>query len=480
MKKILLCLTLVILLSCTAYSQFGSFGTGDARSVGLGKTYTALANGIYSVGHNPANLMLDSNYYCELATVLPFPNLNVRAGSDFITIKDYNYFFGGEDDASGKTVGRYLTASDKDRLKSIFEDGGTVLGDFTASYLSFSIKINDKVGAFAFGISDVVASNFNFPEQLISLGLDGNQVGKIYTFDDAKLKAWWLRNYSLTYSRSLPELEQNIFEKISAGITFNYIQGFAYVGSEKVETSFSTGDYNEIKATGNSEFYSSFSDDFNVKYDFDSTKTKEDANVGPFPSPAGSGLGIDFGLSAKLDEIWTFGISITDIGSVKWTKNVARYSSNTAFALKDITDKDEVDSLKDAITGKGEYVSEFSTSLPTALHLGAAFQLDKYLHGNFPGRMLLVLDYNQGFNDQPLNSTNPRFSLGAEWKPMNWIPYIRTGFSFGGSDAFGWAFGLGIDASVFEFHFATPDFHYLFIPNEAKRISLALGTKWKF
>ncbi len=479
MKKSLLYILFILIFTCNLFPQIGSYGAGDARSVGLGKTYTALANGVFSIGNNPANLMLDSNLNCELSSVLPFPSLYARAGSDFITIKDYNYFFGGVEDASGKTVGRYLTAADKARLKSIFEDGGTVLGDFAVTYFSFSIKVDDKIGAFAFSISDVAGSNFNFPEQLISLGLDGNQVGTVYTFDDAKLKAWWLRNYSLTYSRSFPELEQDIFEKISAGLTLKLIQGFAYVGSEKVETSLSTGVYNQIVANGKTEFYSSFSDDFNVKYDFDSTKTKKDADISPFPSPAGSGFGIDFGLSAKLDDIWTFGISITDIGSINWTENVARYSSNTAFVLNDITDKDEVDSLKDALTGKGEYVNEISTSLPTALHLGAAFQLDKYLIGNFPGRMLLVLDYNQGFNDQPLNSTKPRFSFGAEWKPMDWIPYIRTGFSFGGSDTFGWAFGLGIDASVLELHFATPDFQYLFIPNEAKRISLAIGSKWK-
>jgi hypothetical protein len=461
------------------FPQFGSFGSSDARTVGLGKTYTALANGIFSVGRNPANLMLDSNLNCELSSVLPFPNMNVRFGTDFITIKDYNYFFGGVDDGSGKTIGRYLTASDKAKLNSIFEGGGNVIGNATVNYFSFSIKINDKIGAFAFNMGDVIGSNFNFPEQLVTLGLEGNQIGKVYNFNDAKFVAWWLRNYSLTYSRSIPELEQDIFENISAGLTLKLIHGFAYIASEKVETSLSTGAYNQIAANGNAEFFSAFSEDFNVKYDFDSTKTKKDADVSPFPSPAGTGFGVDFGLSARLDDIWTFGISITDIGSINWTENAARYSSNTAFVLKDITDKDEVDSLKDALTGKGEYVNEISTSLPTALHLGAAFQLDKYLKGNFPGKMLIVLDYNQGFNDQPLNSTKPRFSFGAEWKPMDWIPYLRTGFSFGGADTFGWAFGLGIDASVLELHFATPDFQYLFIPNEAKRISLAIGSKWK-
>jgi hypothetical protein len=125
-------------------------------------------------------------------------------------------------------------------------------------------------------------------------------------------------------------------------------------------------------------------------------------------------------------------------------------------------------------------VNNFSTSLPTALRMGAAFQLDKYLDGNFPGTMLIGFDYNQGFNDQPGNSTVPRFSIGAEWKPMDWIPFIRTGFSFGGVDMFGWAFGIGINAGILKLDFATRDFHYLFMPNQAKRISLAFDSKWDF
>jgi hypothetical protein len=138
-----------------------------------------------------------------------------------------------------------------------------------------------------------------------------------------------------------------------------------------------------------------------------------------------------------------------------------------------------MDSIRDNFLGKGEFYSEFTTSLPTVFRAGASFQLDKFFNGNFPGTMLIAADYNQGFNDQPGNSTSPSFSLGAEWKPSDWIP-IRTGLSFGGVTKFNWAFGFGLDAGVIEFDFATPDFHYLFMANQAKRITLAIGTLWKF
>jgi len=479
-KKILFIIIFIYFSLRIIFAQTGSIGISDARSVGLGKTYTTTSRGVFSIGYNPANLIFSEDNHLEFTTLLPLPNIYGSAGTNFITIKDYNYFFGGVKDENGNTVGRYLTSDDKNRLFSIFEGGGSFVSDFSTSILTITYKANETVGAFGFGIRDFVAVQTTFPEQLIQLILNGNSIGRVYNFNDAKGKGWWLRDFSLTYSRNLPELNQNIFEKLSFGISLKYVQGFFYAATDKIETSLETGDYNQIKANGNVQVYTAFSDNFHVKYDFDSTAVKQDASFSLFPSPAGNGFGLDIGISAQLDDVWAFGLAVTDVGSINWTKNVARYSSYTAIVLRDITDEHEIDSLKDEIKGKGEYIGQISTSLPTALRFGVSFQLDKFMQGKFPGTMLIAFDYNQGFNDQPLNSTKPRFSVGAEWKPMDWIPFIRTGFSFGGLDYFGWAFGIGINAGLLEFNFASPDFHYLFMANHAKRISLAIDSKWKF
>ncbi len=470
MKNIIIIIFFVFGVLTSVFAQSsGSVGTTNSRATAMGKTYVASSQGLFSVGVNPANLMNIYDHKYELATVLPFPNLNLGVGTNFINIEDYNYFFGGVENSSGETVGRYLNESDKQRLKEIFEGGGLVWSDFSTSLFSISYKANEKVGAFAIGIYDVAAFKMNIPEDVVDLALYGNPLGSVYNFDDASLKGWWLRNYSLSYARNL-NFAEDVFQKISAGITLKYVQGFAYAGTEHVNSSITTDANNfEISAQGNVLAYSSFSPDFNVKYDFDSTSEKEDADPGLFPKPAGSGFGFDLGFSAVMDDIWTFGLAVTDIGSIKWTENVARFTSNSAVYLRDITDEEELDSLKESITGEGEFWNEFSTSLPTALRMGAAFKLDKYLDGNFPGEMLIAFDYNQGFNNQPGNTKTPRFSLGAEWKPAKWIP-IRTGFSFGGLHKFRWTFGFGFDTGLLEFNFASPDFQYLFMPNGAKRV----------
>ena len=105
------------------------------------------------------------------------------------------------------------------------------------------------------------------------------------------------------------------------------------------------------------------------------------------------------------------------------------------------------------------------------MHLGCSLQLTN---------LLLAFDYNQGFNDQPGNSTLPRFSFGTEWIPKWWVLNFRTGVSAGGYEKFNWGAGLGFDFGLLELNFGSPDFQDIIAPNATKRIAIAFDSKWKF
>jgi hypothetical protein len=176
----------------------------------------------------------------------------------------------------------------------------------------------------------------------------------------------------------------------------------------------------------------------------------------------------------------SFAFALTDLGSIKWTKNVVEFKSNKAIYLDDISNKEQRDSLTEALTGKesGKYINELKTNLASVIRAGVLLQADKYF--NLQSRMLIALDYNQGLNDQPGNSKKPRFSVGVDWSPANWILALRSGFSVGGIDKFNWGFGFGLDFNILELNFGTPDFQYLFSPSSAKRITFAIDSRWKF
>ena len=458
---------LLIVLSVKLFSQgSGSIGISDARSAAMGKTTVTSSFGLHALGNNPANLSGDSTKHVEIIIPIPLPNISGSVGTNFMSIDEYNYFFGYKTkDADGNTVGRYLTDADKSRMNALFENGGAIVSDVQIQLFAISIKPSNKFGTISFSIGDVIASNVTFPKEIVSIALDGNTVNKVYNFNETKMKAWWLRKYSLSYARSLSQ-------KISFGVSFNIIKGFAYAGLDHVNTNISTGAGNVITGTGDFLAYSAFSPDFNVKYDFDkSVGTKKDFQFSLFPTPVGSGFGFDFGMNAKLSDKWSLGFSITDIGTIKWNKNAAQYSSNTPIYLDDLSNESQRDSLVKALVGKdsGKYISEFSTKLATAIQLGESMKLKN---------LLLAFEYNQGFNDQPRNSKIPRFSVGADWT-LGFFA-LRTGLSFGGFDKFNWGLGCGFDFKFLELNFGTPDFTSVISPRTTKRVTVAIDSRWKF
>lgn len=466
MKKLIFILSCFLFLTASLYAQLGTEGTFDARNFGMGKTANAVSRGVFSIGINPANLVAYPIHHdLEISTLLPLPSMSVKGGTNFITINDINYFFGG---VNGQA--RYLNESDKQRLMDLFADGGVAGANMTLNILMVSYFAGAELGSFSFAINDIAAFKANIPKAVPEIALYGNPAGKVFDFSELDIKSWYLRSYSLSYARRIFTSNQQPFNIISAGITVKYIQGFEYAGTDRVNSSFSSGTSGEI--TGNADFrgYSAFSGNFGVKYDFDSVKPKSSFSV--FPEPAGSGLGIDLGLAASFGNDWRLSVSLTDIGKIKWDKNAAQFTAAGNVYIDDLSSEAQRDSLKDKFVGKSKKIDSFETSLPTVLRFGAA----KY----FSKDLLATIDYNIGFNDMPGNSTKGRFSFGAEWKPMDWIPYIRTGFSFGGLYGFGWGAGLGFDIDWLEINVATSDFNSFAAPNKAKYLSFAFDTRWKF
>jgi len=464
----------------TVYSQsVGSIGLSDARSLGMAGTYVLSAKGLYSIGINPANLNYGNQKNVELILPLPLPHISVKAGTNFLTIEEYNYFFGYSTiNKQGEKVGRYLTEDDKSRLKNLFKDGGSISVENYVQLFGLAITPSNKFGTIAFAIGDVVSANIIFPNTIIELAIDGNKLNTIYNFSQTDLKSWWLRKYSFSYSNSLITIPG--IKNITFGISANYIQGFSYLSIDKVNTEILTD--NNYAFSGNSSFlaHSAFSPDFGVNYDFDTSPDRE-TSWSAFPKPAGTGIGIDLGIVLNLNNSWAFGVSITDLGSINWNQNVAEYQSNNPVYLDDLTNQSSVDSLLDLLSGKnsGKIINSIKTSLASALHCGLSFQSDEIFDGTLPGKILFEIDYNKGFNIMPGNSIKDRLSFGVDWGLTRLFSF-RTGVSFGGIDKFNWGLGFGFDFNILEINVGTPDFQYIISPNTAKRIVVGIDSRWKF
>jgi hypothetical protein len=147
--------------------------------------------------------------------------------------------------------------------------------------------------------------------------------------------------------------------------------------------------------------------------------------------------------------------------------------------IDDVFSKSQQDSLQNLVEGTDRKVGGFETQLPTTIHIGCALQLGgPEFAQSFPN-VLLALDYSQGFNDMPGNSTKPRLSVGMEFKPLGWLP-LRSGISVGGVDKGSWAFGFGFRFGPFGINAATEDILSLLQPDQANRVSAGIGMGLNF
>jgi hypothetical protein len=451
----------------------------SGRTIGMARTFTASSRGLDALGLNPANLALDDRGSTVTLEFLPF---GFRAGSDFINYQIYQDYFTGEDSLdvngqpaigpNGKTVrvGKKLSQSDKDAILGLFP-GGIAHTQFNFDVTEFGFTVQSaSIGGIGFSVSERLGVNLDIPEGYLKMLLEGfPETGATYTLDNTSVTASWLREFNLSYARVLP-FELKWVRNITAGIGIKYIQGFGYFGTDHYLGKIQTVVTQDGTALGSEPISGNF--DF-LQYQSHIPDTNIVNNI---MKPAGTGLGFDFGLSAELFQAFRVGVSITDIGKVTWDQNTKAIVGTGHFEVSDISQQD---SVKNAFKGETHDTTSFTSSLPTALHIGASLQLDKAAFiTTFPGQLLLAADLHFGFNEEPGNTKTPRFALGAEYRPVNAIP-IRTGISIGGRERFQWSLGLGINTPVWDLDFATESIALLTNPNSFRSGSFTLGMRFR-
>lgn len=475
MKKFIL---FILIGNINLFAQLsGSDGVTDFISSSAGNTYTTTSSGVFAIGKNPANLYNKlSNRHFEISTVLPLPSLSLLIGQEFMTFEQFNYYFGGVE-INGEKKPRFLNEDDKNKLRELMSDGGTASFNFSINYLSLLYFHNKKVGGFAFSIDDIMGLSIRLPKDLVEIGLNGNPLNSFYNFNDSRLSTIFYRTYSFSYSRTISDIIKTNFDDLSFGLSLKLIKGYMLLKTEKVFSEIKTLTNSDIEINGEFIAYSSFSPDFGLKYSFENEESE--TKISPFPEPAGSGFGFDIGFSADYDETWRFGISFTDIGSIKFDKKLAKFQSNIAFVLTDITDESQIDSLSNSIKSDAQPFNEsISSALPTAMHIGASAKLNKFFK-SFPGQFIACLDIHKGFNNVLANSKTLRAAVGLYWSP--WKAFqIRSGISFGGSFGSSLSFGIGFDLGPVEFGFSSYKFSSILKSNASNYFSLTLGSRCKF
>jgi hypothetical protein len=461
-----------ILLFLSVQDSIAGGERSGLAGVSMGRIFVATSRGISAIGTNPANLALgDRDYDVTFTLVPPF---GVSFGSDFLNYEIYNDYFTGVDSVVGgekKRVSRYLNDADKNRILTLFPEG-IAETHFDVDVRAFGLTVHSNmVGSFGLSVTERIASNLDIPRDYARFAFFGlDSAGSTYDFGGTSERSWWLREYSLSYAHKIPNIP--FVDDVVAGMTVKLVHGFGYVGTEHYEARFRntiTLDttiggirYRHYRLDLNNSFrvLRAGTDQFTTILE----GREDSSKFLPFPRPAGSGFGVDIGISGEVLKGLRVGLSITDIGSITWRQNTKERAGSGQFSITNV-DSQIIEDLQDALLGVDRDIGKFSTALATALRFGGALQLDET--GWTPwlyGRLLFALEYQQGFNDAPGNTTRPRAALGMEYRPFVFLP-LRTGISVGGEDRFNWAMGFGFDLWNFTLDLGTENVGLLFTDN---------------
>jgi hypothetical protein len=465
-------LSLLIFISLSANSQFGSFGVTDARSLGMGNTYNATSFDLYAVGKNPG-LLANKNGAFKVSVI--FPNLTAQQYGITEAISTFDYY------ATKKLRSDGLITLNKEKFQLALDNDGLIFLDMLLGFFSASYHPNERIGSFAFTMSDYMTGYLNIPTVILDVNYGAEVPDGSFTLDNFSFKSWWIRTYAVSYSRylykdrSLYRSAAGLIKNVSGGITAKYVTTYAYtdigISADAAYSSAThtlSGDY-EAHATY------AFSPDLGIANTFHHGDTKAPPGFLSL-EPSGRGYAFDLGAGAELRKGWILGLSVTDLGSIKWTGLATTSNFEGYIDIDGVIEYETIDSLSRNISLVNEVKQSFRTPMPTTIRLGAALKFEE-MFKKFPGRLLVGVDYNQGLNNQPSNYTTPRFSIGLEYRYKPSWPILLAGYTIDFTGTSRAAIGLGYDTYFVDVYVSTIDLSSMVVGGP--RFSASLVARWK-
>jgi len=242
-------------------------------------------------------------------------------------------------------------------------------------------------------INDRIEGNIVIPGDLFRLALKGNEqfAGSKIDLSSLRGSMRYYREVGLGYSR-------NVTEKLRIGIKGKLLFGIADASTVNHSLGISVG--NDYTHTFDADMEVNFSGPVKVytdsKNNIDSIKVddkKLDSASGAkdfFTGKGNVGLGFDIGATYDLNDRITLSASVTDLGFIRWKKDVTNLKANNQFVfsglnVSDVIDgsktfdevgQDMLDSLKNAfvVTNTSK---PFTTYLPFGVSLGGSFNVTK-------------------------------------------------------------------------------------------------------
>ncbi len=463
----LVCFLFACLISLNAQQRL------DVPGMGLARATVAFARGTDALTVNPANILTSDTSTTIRFTVMP---VGVMVGSSVFSIKDINYYFGGDGtiDSGGHWNPRYLAPAERDKFVQMVDKG--IIASQTET-MPIGIVINfPNFGAVGFSIINSLQMQLRFPENFSKV-FDGYGGKEPLDLSGGLYNVLHFSSYGLTYAQSIraANVYQDFLNSVNIGLTVKYIRGYSMQGIDASNTA-------KITPFVPEGWDSTYDWAVDLRYKAQQAgNLQQQLRVGNFTgfggTTAGTGIGMDMGFWGALtkpDSMGrqaSFAFSLLDIGSITWDKGTETYNADvrdTIKGLAQLTDE-RIDRLKGVAR-----TASFSTLLPMRFRVGFALPLGSPFL-DIP--ITVMADYTQGLVTAGINTTIPRLGVGFQFGEKGILG--RIGFQAGGIEGMGVSAGIGSNWEIINFDISAGSVRALLGYASAHLFDYSVGLKFR-
>ncbi len=460
MKPIVLILML-ILISRVASAQ-DELEHLSPYATGAGRTYAISARGLDAVGLNPSLLALGTPQPFEI-TIAPISSLGINAGPSLKQINSISNGFQDTALSSQAPSTNGLTKGDSTRESIANLIGGNNLSSTLAVRVFGMSYFNPDVGGFALTWTMHAAIEASVPDALLNY-IGVNALSKIIQGNQlvpqqVNVQALWYSEYTLSYARTVIGVPSSSDLQLLGGVGFKYITGIAAMEMSPGEFSInypqSTLSTSQYRVGADYLIRSAYPNEFN----FNSLPSSFSLNL-LANAAAGSGVGADIGITLGIfdslhNSPWELAVSVSDIGSIQWNKNVSLRSVNTVLNQSTTADAGNKDTLNNQLKALGGTLDtnagSFTTPLPTTLHIAGAMDFSE-IGLTFDGVKLgMAAEYALGLINTVGAPTNGRFGFAITMEHPSAAFSLHTAIGMTTQDGMTdltFAIGFGIANSI--------------------------------
>jgi hypothetical protein len=245
-----------------------------------------------------------------------------------------------------------------------------------------SFKLNPRMH-FTMNVTHKNHVHLIYPKEIANLLINGNEP---YKYENT--------NFSLNlngsgYIESGLGLNYKINQFWTVGARFKMLKGHTNVTTEKADFIINTAANNQIELIGDASINIAGTEIFDDEIKKYSDKKYSDLKK----YLTNNGYGFDLGIAFKPMERLTLGLSVVDIGSIKWVNGVKTHLLDPANAkyifegvdLSRLINKDpdyDLDSLEEKFEFQESDGSSYRSTLPTKFYLSGSYELGRKLYTN--------------------------------------------------------------------------------------------------